>query len=316
VKILVTATSFRPDNPTPALERLKSFADELVFNEKGRPLTEDELAPLLADCDGYVAGLDFVTAKALAACGKLKVISRYGVGVERVDLKAAKSRGITVCNTPGANSNAVADLAMGLMLCVARRLAVLDRKTRAGEWARSNGVEMYGKTLGVLGLGAVGKAVAKRAQGFSMRVMAYDPYISEAYVRENGIVASDFETLMRESDFVSLHLPLTTETKNVINAGVMSEMKPGAIIVNTARGGLIDEAAAYEALKSGRLGGMGIDVYEKEPPVRTPLFGLDNVVLTPHTASHTLEATVNMANMSVQNLIDVLSGRECPYIVV
>ena len=180
---------------------------------------------------------------------------------------------------------------------------------------RSTGIELYGKTIGVLGLGAVGKGVAKRAQGFSMRVLAYDPYINKKYAEENNIEVADFETVIRTADVLCLHLPLTDETRYIISGDVMGRMKKGAIIINTARGGLIDEQAAYKHLKSGHLGGLGLDAYEEEPPKASPLFELDNVVLTPHTASHTAEATANMAAMAVQNLIDVLSGKPCPYII-
>ena len=315
VKVLVTATSFRPDHPTPALERLAQFADEVVYNPYGRPLTEEELIPLLADCDGYIAGLDTVTEKVIAACGKLKVISRYGAGVDRVDIAAARAKGIAVCNTPGANAQAVADLALGLMLCAARKLPMLDRKTKSGEWVRSTGIELYGKSIGILGLGAIGKSVAKRAQGFSMRVLAHDPYLDEQYAAQNHITPCSFADLIKEAQVISLHLPLNAQTKHIISREVMQSMQPGAIIINTARGGLIDEDAAYELLKSGHLGGLGMDAYEVEPPVQSPLFELDQVVLCPHTGSHTHEATVNMANMSVANLIDVLSGRDCPYTV-
>jgi D-3-phosphoglycerate dehydrogenase len=249
------------------------------------------------------------------ACTALKVISRYGAGVDRVDLAAAKAKGIAVCNTPGANAQAVADLTMALILCAARKVPMLDRKTKEGQWVRSTGIELYGKTIGVLGLGAVGKGVAKRAQGFSMRVLAYDPYINKKYAEENNIEAADFETVIRAADVLCLHLPLTDETRYIISGDVMGRMKKGAIIINTARGGLIDEQAAYEHLKSGHLGGLGLDAYEEEPPKASPLFELDNVVLTPHTASHTAEATANMAAMAVQNLIDVLSGKPCPYII-
>ncbi len=316
LKILVTATSFKPDSPTPALTELQNFADEIVFNPKGKPLTEGELIPLLEGCDGYIAGLDFVTAKVIDSCTGLKVISRYGAGVDRVDLNAAKAKGIPVCNTPGANAQGVADLAFGLILGVARKLPMLDKKTKESQWVRSTGTELYEKTIGILGLGAIGKAVAKRAQGFSMKVLAYDPYINEQYAKDNNIVVADFDTLVKEADIISLHLPLNDKTKYIINADVMRSMKKGVIIVNTARGGLIDEAAAYEFLKSGHLGGLGLDAYEEEPPQHSPLFGLDNVVLTPHTASHTFEATTNMADMSVRNLIDVLTCKPCPYTVV
>jgi D-3-phosphoglycerate dehydrogenase len=249
------------------------------------------------------------------AAPSLRVISRYGAGVDRVDIEAAKAKNIPVCNTPGANAQAVADLAVALILCAARKMPMLDRKTREGQWVRSTGIELYGKTLGILGLGAVGKGVARRAQGFSMRVLAYDPYINKEYAGENNIEVSGFDGVIKNADVISLHLPLTNETRHIISAGVMGRMKRGAILINTARGGLIDEQAAYEHLKSGQLGGLGLDAYEEEPPKASPLFELDNVVLTPHTASHTAEATANMAAMSVQNLIDVLSGRDCPYII-
>jgi D-3-phosphoglycerate dehydrogenase len=267
----------------------------------------------LTDAEGYIAGLDFVTLKVIAAAASLRVISRYGAGVDRVDLAAAKARNIAVCNTPGANAQAVADLAFALILAAARRIPVLDRKTREGRWPRSTGIELYGKRIGILGLGAVGRGVAKRAQGFSMEVLAYDPYIDTRYAEENHIIVSGFDALIAGADVISLHLPLTEETWYIINAGVMGRMKRGAIIINTARGGLIDEAAACGLLKSGHLGGLGLDAYEQEPPGQSPLFELENVVVTPHTASHTAEATANMAAMSVQNLIDVLSGKECPY---
>jgi D-3-phosphoglycerate dehydrogenase len=315
MKLLITATSFKSDRPSPALEKLRQFADELVFNPHGRPLTEDELIPLLQGCDGYIAGLDFISKKVIDACPGLRVISRYGAGVDRVDLGAARAKGIPVCNTPGANAQAVADLALALMLAAARKIPMLDRKTKEGQWVRSNGTEIFGKTLGILGLGAVGKAVAQRARGFSMKVLAYDPFINKQYAEEQGIIVSDFDSLIKESDIISLHLPLDQKTRHIINAEVMARMKRGVILINTARGGLIDESAANELLRSGHLGGLGLDAYEEEPPGKSPLFELDNVVLTPHTGSHTAEATAAMAAMSVDNLIDVLSGKDCPYIV-
>jgi len=314
MKVLVTATSFKAGNP--ALKRLQEFADEIVLNPKGKPLTEDELLPLVRDCDGYIAGLDFITAKVLSQCKKLKVISRYGVGVDRVDLEAAKAYGIKVCNTPGANTNAVADLAFGLILGVARKLPALDNQTRGGEWVRSTGTEIYQKTLGILGLGAIGKAVAKRALGFDMNILAYDPYLDGPYAKANNIKPASFDDIIREADVLSLHLPLLDETKNLISADVMRKMKPGAIIVNTARGGLIDEDAAYELLKSGHLGGLGLDAYAQEPPEHSPLFELENTVFTPHTASHTREAVKNMSDMSVQNLIEAFTDGKYPYAVV
>jgi D-3-phosphoglycerate dehydrogenase len=315
MKILVTPTSLKPDLNNPALDQLRSFADALVFNPCGRPLSEDELIPLLDGCEGCIAGLDFFTAKVMENARSLKVISRYGVGVDRIDLAAAKARNIVVCNTPGVNAQAVAELAMGLLLCIVRHVPELNQKTKDGQWPRSNGIELRGKTFGILGLGAVGKTIARIAAGFSMNVMAYDPVINTEYAHANGIVYATFSEVIENADFLSLHLPLDENTHNVISADVMKSMKKGAIIINTSRGGLIDEDAAYQFLKSGHLGGLGLDVYREEPPPASPLFALDNVVLTPHTAAHTAEATGAMAALSVQNLIDVLSGRDCAYTV-
>jgi D-3-phosphoglycerate dehydrogenase len=315
MKILVTPATFTPTKDSPALELLRSFSDDLIFNPHGKPLSEDELIPLLSECEGYIAGLDFVTRKVIENASRLKVISRYGVGFDRVDLEAAREKGIVVCNTPGVNANAVADLTFAMLLCIIRKIPLLDRQTREGKWPRLNGFELCGKTIGILGLGAVGKAVAKRASGFSMKVIARDPDINWEYARANGIIPVSFDEVIKEADFISLHLPLTDETRNIISADVMKTMKKGAVIINTARGGLIDENAAYELLKSGYLGGLGLDTFETEPPGSLPLFTLDNVVVTPHTGAHTIEATSAMAEVSVKNLIDILSGKSCPNVV-
>jgi D-3-phosphoglycerate dehydrogenase len=312
LKILVTPTSFKGGA---ALEKLKAFAGEVVANPYNRPLGEDELIPLVADCDGYIAGLDYITQKVIGKAENLKVISRYGAGVDRVDVAAAKAKNIVVCNTPGVNAKAVADLTIALILSLARKIPLLDRQTRTGDWPRSTGIELGGKTIGIFGLGAVGKAVAERAAGFSMRIMAYDPYINESYAASKGIIAADFDEVVKTADFLCLHLPLTEKTRHIFSEKVMKTMKRGAFIINTARGGLIDEEAAYALLTSGHLGGLGLDVFEAEPPKASPLFGLDNVVLTPHVASHTEEAAAGMAEMAVQNLIDVLSGKDCIYML-
>jgi D-3-phosphoglycerate dehydrogenase len=313
MKVLVTPTSFRPGDP--ALAELGPPGGTVVFNPHGRPLGEDELIPLLEGCEGYIAGLDFITGRVLDAAAGLKVISRYGAGVDRIDLAATRAKNITVCNTPGVNAQAVADLAMGLLLSVVRKIPLLDKKIREGQWPRSTGTELYGKTMGVLGLGAVGRALAERAKGFSMAVIAHDPCIDRRYAEEHGIAAAGFNEVIEKADFISLHLPLTAGTRRVISRDVMERMKKGAVIINTARGGLVDEDAAAELLKSGHLGGAGIDVYEEEPPKKSPFFGLDNAVLTPHTASHTAEAAAAMAALSVRNLVDVLSGKPCPNVV-
>lgn len=315
MKILVSPTSMQEGKNCKALEYLKSFTSDIIYNPYGRPMTEDELIPLLADCDGFIAGLDDVTEKVIASAKKLKVISRYGVGVDRVDLAAAKAKNIAVTNTPGANAQAVAELAFAMIFNLARRISYLNERTKAGEWVRSTGMELNGKTIGILGLGSIGKYLAKYAQGLPMKVMAYDPYIDEKYAKEHNITVASFDELIEQADVISLHLPLTPDTRHLINKAAFSKMKKGAILVNTSRGGIIDEDAAYEALVNKHLGGLGLDAFEVEPPTASPLFDLDNVVVTPHTGAHTKEAIDNMAQLSVENLINVLNGNECIHIV-
>lgn len=316
MKILVTPTSFSKDKPSKAKVLLEKFADEIVYNPYGRPLTPAEIIPLLKGVDGYIAGLDYITAEVIAhAPASLKVISRYGTGYDRVDIGSATQKKITVTNTPGVNSESVADLTFGLMLSVSRSIPFLDREVRKGNWTRMTGTELFRKKLGILGLGAVGKRVALRAKGFSMEVLAHDPYIDRSFIQTNDIKECAFDELIMNADFISIHLPLNEQTRDIINASVIAKMKPGVIVVNTARGGLIDEKAAFKALKAGKIGGLGLDAFDKEPPGESPLFQLNNVVATPHAGSRTHEAVYNMGILAVQNLINVLSGSACRFIL-
>jgi len=315
MKILVTPTSMQPGKNSPALQKLADYCDDLVFNSTGKPLEGEALISLLKDCDGYLAGLDSITKEVLESCPDLKAISRYGAGYDRVDIDTAKSLGISVSNTPGANAQAVAELSFGMLLSLARSIPYLHEETRNGKWLRTTGTELFGKTIGIIGLGAIGKRVAKCCEGFNMKVLAYDPYIQEDYCQEHGILSVSLNTLLQESDFITLHLPLNESTYHMIDADSINMMKPSAILVNASRGGIVDEAAAYEALSSGKLGGLGLDAFEKEPPEASPLFTLPNVIATPHAGAHTKEATQAMADMAVDNLILMLNGGECKYII-
>lgn len=315
MKILVTPTSLQPGKDSQALDLLYDFSSDLVFNTYGRPLNEAELIPLLKDCDGYIAGLDSVTETVLNSCPNLKAISRYGAGYDRVDIKSAKKKGIIVTNTPGANATAVAELAFALILSLARNIPYLDSTTRSGKWVRSTGMELKGKTLGIMGLGAIGKTVAGFAKGFHMDIIAYDPFIDKEYCKLNQIQAGTFEEVCKKSNVISLHLPLTDATWHLISQEAISMMQDNTLLINTSRGGIIDEAAAFQALTTGKLGGMGLDAFEQEPPKASPLFKLDNVIVTPHTGAHTKEAGINMAEAAVRNLIDVLSKKDCPFVI-
>ena len=316
MKALVSSTSFLKPQNAKAKALLESFFDEIVYNDLGVPLKGEEILKRVDGCDAYIAGVDYITADVIEKMPEsLRVISRYGGGVDRVDLSAAAKKGIVVTNTPGANSTAVCELAFALMLSTIRNIPQLHNAVNKGEWPRSEGMELSGKTLGIIGMGAIGKRLAVRAKAFEMKVVAYDPWFDEAFGKEHDVVQMDLEELLAQADVVSLHVPLTEENRYMINAKRIEKMKDGAIIINTARGGLIDEAAAAEAIKSGKLGGLGLDAFEQEPLVDSPLKNLPHVIFSPHTGAHTSEAVANMGLMSVENAIAVLRGEPCKFVV-
>ncbi len=316
MKILVTPTSFLNPQNAEARAKLEAFATEVVYNDLGRPLQPEEILERIEGVDGFLAGLDYINADVIEKMpDNLKVISRYGAGVDRVDMTACTKKGIKVTNTPGTNAVAVCELAFALMLCTARNVTNLHIQVNEGKWPRNEGIELNGKTLGILGFGAIGRNLAVRAKAFGMNVYAYDPYFNKEFAEQHGIEQSSIEEILQVSDFISLHVPLNDETKDLINAESIAKMKDGAIVINTARGGIINEHDAAEAIKSGKLGGLGLDAFEAEPLIDSPLQGLNNVILTPHTGAHTKEAVAGMGNMAVDNLIAVLSGQTCPYIL-
>jgi D-3-phosphoglycerate dehydrogenase len=306
MKILVTPTSLCSRRDHPALDDLRAVADELIFSDAGRPLTEDELVELLPGVDAVIAGLDAFSARALEAADALKVIARYGVGTDGIDLAAAAAHGIAVARTPGANALAVAELTIGLVFAVARGIPALDHGVRAGEWPRSTGVELTGRTFGVVGFGAIGRLVAERARGVGMEVVAYDPMLAPADFVAMGVTGLDLDDLCRRSDVVSLHVPLVDDTRHLLDATRIRMLPRDAIVINTARGGLVDEEAARAALDDGHLFGVGVDVYETEPPQASPLVGHPRVVSTPHSGAHTVEAVDRTARRAVAEALAVL----------
>jgi len=301
-RVLVTSTSFNKVDPLPR-ERLVQFGCEIVDNPFGRPLKEEELIPLLKDVDGIVAGLDEYSRKAILSTNKLKVISRYGVGVDNIDLEAAKERGVLVANTPEVNTQAVADLTFGLILAVCRKIPKAHFSTQKGNWGRLIGRGVHKKTLGIIGLGRIGKAVSERARGFSMEILAHDIKIERAPGETPGIRFVPLDELLAEGDFITLHCDLNPGSKGIIGAEELSLMKKTAYLINTARGGLIDENALYEALRAGKIAGAALDAFQDEPPVNSPLLTLDNIITTPHIGSYTHEALLEMGLIAVDNLI-------------
>lgn len=309
MKILVTPTSFLKPANHKAKARIEAFADEVIYNTSGKPLQPEQIIELLPGVDGYIAGVDYITREAIESAPKsLRVISRYGAGVDRVDLQACEERSIRVTNTPGTNSVAVAELAFALMLNVARNIPELHNQVQQGNWPRGEGIELNGKKLGLLGFGNIGKKLAVRALAFGMTVSAYDPYFDREFAALHNVRQESLDNILTGSDFVSLHLPLNEDTKYLINRDRIEKTKDGAVLINTARGGLIDEEAAAGAILSGKLGGLGLDAFEEEPLTDSPLKGLPRVIFTPHTGAHTAEAVAAMGEMAVQNCIDALGG--------
>lgn len=271
-------------------------------------LGEQELMELISDVDGYIAGLEKIDARLLDKASRLKVISRFGVGYDNVDVEAAAQRGIVVCNTPGVMMHAVAELTIGLMLCVARQITYVDRCVKNGMWVKNIGVELYGSTLGIIGYGIIGREVAKIARAMGMNVLYYDPIIKD---RQKHIDEAyrELPDLLSESDFISLHLPLTNQTRGMIGKNELDRMKPSAILINCSRGGVVNETELIRKLKNDELFGAGIDVFENEPFVNQEFLSLKNVVLTSHIGSFTGRTLNHMAMVAAKNVIDVLNGK-------
>jgi D-3-phosphoglycerate dehydrogenase len=272
-------------------------------------LSKDELERIIKDYDGLaVRSATKATEKVIAAASKLKVIGRAGIGVDNIDVKAATAKGIIVMNTPFGNSITTAEHAISLMMALARQIPEADRSTQSGKWEKSRfmGVELYGKTLGVIGCGNIGSIVADRGIGLKMKVVAHDPFLSEERAMEIGVEKVDLDDLLRRADFITLHTPLNERTRNIINAAALEKTKKGVRILNCARGGLVDERALAAALRSGQVAGAAFDVFEVEPAKESPLFGLPNVICTPHLGASTGEAQENVALQIAEQMSDYL----------
>ena len=296
------------------LERLRAHheVDERIG------LGRDELCAILPDYDALIVRSQVqVDAELIAAGTRLVVIGRAGVGVDNVDLDAATRAGITVVNAPTGNTIAAAEHTLALLYAIARKLVPAEASLRRGEWKRAQftGLELRGRTLGIVGLGKIGQAIAARAIAMEMTVLGVDPYITPEQAENHGVDLVDFDTLLARSDVITVHVPLTRATKHLIGTEALAKMKPGAILLNVARGGVIDEAAVAEALRDGRLAGAGVDVFDHEPPAGSPLLDAPNAVLTPHLGASTAEAQVLVSEEVAAQVIDVLDGRSARYAV-
>jgi len=274
-----------------ALDALRAAPGIQVDERRG--LTEAELLPVVAEIDAWIVrGGTKVTRRLIAAAPRLGWVARAGAGLDNIDVAAAKERGIAVLNVPGANAVAVAELVFGLLIGLLRHIPAADASVRRGEWDKSPymGRELRGKTLGVVGLGKIGRAVAQRARGFEMPCVGYDPVVPDSHARTLGVEPLALDALLARADVVTLHVPLTPETKGMIGPDQIARLPRGAILVNAARGGLVDEPALLAALESGALSGAALDVFAGEPPKGSPLLSHPRVVLTPHIGSATAEA--------------------------
>ena len=291
------------------LERLNLAAD--VEYDHKPDLTKEELLAVIGDYDALIvrSGTN-VDSDVLRAGARLRVVGRAGMGVDNIDLRTATMQGIVVMNTPDANSVATAEQTLALMLALSRHTAQAHASLLAGEWRRSDfvGVELNGKTLGIVGFGRIGRLVAQRAQAFKMEIIAYDPFVSEEVGRELGVLLVDLDDLLAQADYITLHTAATPETDHLINADSIAQMKPGVRIVNAARGKLVDEAALAAALQDGRIAGAAVDVYSKEPPHENPLIGLPNILHTPHLGASTQEAQHAVATEIVDQVLEALHG--------
>jgi D-3-phosphoglycerate dehydrogenase len=277
----------------------------------GAKMTEDELCAVIGEYDGMIVrSATKVTARVVENAARLKVVGRAGVGVDNIDIPAATSKGILVVNAPGGNTIAAAEQTMAMMLALSRNIPRACATLRAGKWDKKAfmGVELRDKILGVVGLGRIGSAVAKKAQGMDMNVVAYDPYITEEKAELLGIKLLSLEDVFRQADFITVHIPLTKETKHIVGEKAFSLMKEGVRVINCARGGVLDEQALYSAMKAGKVAGAALDVFEKEPNTDSPLYEFDNFIATPHLGASTKEAQLSVAVDVSESIVAALKG--------
>ncbi len=300
-----------------AVERLSGRLREagLHVHYLGKPdekLGADELLELLQEVEIYVVGNARVPRRVIEQAPRLALICKYGVGVDNIDLAAAADRGMLVTNAPGANAISVAEMTMGLMIALSRRLREIEDSFRQGGWRLTAGRDLYGRTLGILGLGNIGKQVAIRARAFGMRLLANDIVAYPDFCRQFDVAPVSLDRLLGESDVLTLHVPLTPLTRHIIGAAQLERMRRGSMLIHTARGGIVDEAALHRALETRHLAAAAIDVFEEEPLGSSPLRSLDNVILTPHIAGITDEAAQRIADRTFSSVAAYLAGKESP----
>ena len=304
------AVTFGIFNKVP-VERLEDAGCEVRLNPYGRPLTPAEIVEHAKDADVIILGNDRLDSATIGKLPNLKLVVRHGAGLDNIDFSELGKRDITVANTPGANKEETADLTFALILDLARMVTQSINQLKGGVWNKIPGRTLYGKTIGIIGVGAIGMAVASRAMGFGMDILGND-IVQRDEAARFGLLYTSLNELLSASDVVTIHAPLTSATKNLIGARELKRMKPGALLINTARAGVVREAALEKALMSGHLGGYAVDVYTKEPPDPTSYMSLPNVLTTPHIGSSTMEANLRMGDMAVDNILAFMNGAVLP----
>lgn len=301
-KILITPRSVTKDGH-PSLDRLRNAGYELVFCSPGKQPSEEELINILPGCSGYLAGVEKISAKVLHTAVGLEVISRNGVGIDNIDLKAARDLNITICKTEGANARGVAELTMSLIFAITRSIPFADGKLKDGQWERRLGIEIKGETLGIIGCGRIGKEVACLALGMGMNVIAFDPFINDFFTPAANFRYTGLDELLAKSDIISLHIPASADGKPFVDDSFIQKVKKGVYMINTARGELIDEDAMIRALNTGIIKGFATDVFRTEPPVDNILVKHDRVIATPHIGGFTAESVDRAMSGAVDNLL-------------
>ncbi len=307
-KVLSTSPSFGYFANEP-VDYLKSHGFTVDLTPQGKKISEEDLIRVLPEYDAVIVGMEKMTERVLEVSNKLKIVAKHGAGVDNIDVKAASIRGIVVTSAPGTNSDAVADLTIGLFLSLARSIPFADRSVKEGGWPRVVGTQVNGKVLGIIGLGQIGKRVARRALGFDMKVIAFDLIKDEAFAQKWGIDYLSLEEVLVQSDFLSIHIPLDPSTRGLIGERELRLMKKEAYLVNISRGNIIDEEALYRVLTERSIQGAALDVFSSEPPMGSPLLSVENVILTPHMGAYTVEALRETGMISVRGIVDLFEGR-------
>ncbi|WP_028551514.1 phosphoglycerate dehydrogenase [Paenibacillus sp. UNC451MF] len=309
MKVVSTSPSFAKYSKEP-IEYLEKHGIQLV--NLPADITEEAFIASIQDADAAIVAFNEISEKVLVNAPRLKLVCKHGVGVDNIDLKAAKDHKVWITNVPNANKHAVADFAFALMLSLARQIPLANELTKKGEWPRIFGSDVYNKTVGIIGLGSIGKEVARRAGGFDMEILAYDPYPDHTFAEQHGVSFVSLDELLSRSDFVTLHIALTEETKHFIGADQLKLMKESAYLINAARGGIVEENALYEALTKGTIAGAALDVFEQEPLKEHPLFALPNFISLPHIAGYTSGAVNTLGMTCVHNIVKVLINEQRP----